>query len=1046
MPQEQTGLVPQTKHGAIRRVQSGDFHIYSRHAQDGLGGWKLLRPDPQTQQWASALLEEQTPKEGMLSQAITGLGEGVTLGISPATRVALDSMRAMGMDPAEGPPKSIMEGAFRTGGQVLGSLPPVLAGTALTGGMGPVGAATLRYGGPAVQKAATVGRMLTRPYLKHPVIAPLTEVVAGGAAGAGGYIGQGTPFESPFSIAAALAAGMATASLPGQALTKYLPSGAGSILDMLTPAGRARTREQAQRVRDMATSTLTTDPVSPMSPGVRQVAEAPFQEVDQLTGEPDDWGNWKGYPSQDPDPRRQQKGQSAAGTYEAIPESFSFQRAAHNIASRVSDPEAVRESLKEEAISEFTTLAQQTGDLNLLRHAHFLIAMEGPVAFKQYVRDAKEAIQYIGAAAARTVRGQATETEALPELPDIVQRLRRELEDRVTDLGGGRRRPAIARTAADDIRTAYDDALKENSRLWKAATDESERLGKTVKTAPMVEALGREFREVEITRRGDIPQFLIDRWEKWAGPAKVSVETPRELHALYSRLLEITRETANFGTNKARLAGEFAGIIRDTGFGTIPEYKNARAYTRALHARTDERSVVHGLFTSAGEPGTPISIRRNPTELFESLGLGSGTPTNATVNTVRDILDLSAFQGPPASTTTPPQHTLSYQPRSNQELIGALEEHFQRNFLEASKDETGRPLMNPDGAQEYMATMREMFEPERFPELQRLATDMSQNTELSRRFLHIENMRQQAGDILTSDRPLALMRSKSQLGAPGRPGKTGTLADRELWAQAIFDEATRIAPGTVGAGSFRPDAGHHLLELLDNPNTRAVFQALHTDEQITNLTRMATEWRNVERVFLGAKDEIPIGVIAGSELIEDTVIGRLLKFAKYFSRVEGAALSEIVPGSGGMGSQFQIAARTASEAERTLTDTLNKQLWEVLRIGYRHKSVLNDLLANASTLDASTLGRIYRWIKSKVGQLAADRIKAMLVPTGMAATKSIAPSPEEQQELAESIKQRLTSFAPRSREDQYLPRPSLIGQPEITPAPPPGPRIGPPRR
>jgi hypothetical protein len=516
-------------------------------------------------------------------------------------------------------------------------------------------------------------------------------------------------------------------------------------------------------------------------------------------------------------------------------------------------------------------------------------------------------------------------------------------------------------------------------------------------------------------------------------------------------LLEIQRDQANFGTNKARLAGKFAGILRDQGFETISEYNNARAYTRALHARTDERSVVHGLFTSAGEPGTPISIRRNPTELFESLGLGSGTPTNATVNTVRDILDLSAFQGPSASTTTPPQHTLSYQPRSNQELIGALEEHFQRNFLEASKDETGRPLMNPDGAQEYMATMREMFEPERFPELQRLATDMSQNTELSRRFLHIENMRQQAGDILTSDRPLALMRSKSQLGAPGRPGKTGTLADRELWAQAIFDEATRIAPGTVGAGSFRPDAGHHLLELLDNPNTRAVFQALHTDEQITNLTRMATEWRNVERVFLGAKkDEIPIGVIAGSELIEDTVIGRMLKFAKYFSRVEGAALSEIVPGSGGMGSQFQIAARTASPSERTLTDTLNKQLWEVLRIGYRHKSVLNDLLANASTLDASTLGRIYRWIKSKVGQLAADRIKAMLVPTGMAATKSIAPSPEEQQELAESIKQRLTSFAPRSREDQYLPRESLISGPPITPAPPPGPppgpRIGPPRR
>jgi hypothetical protein len=959
-----------------RKNPDGTYSIFFQ------GQWKRV---PREYEGRLGLTPQDSPEqeipetEGIIPHLQSGLISGVTLGIDPAEEAVLSGYKKLGGAVAEGDPRTWKESAARVAGETVGSILPITAATTgfLGGGWIPAsfgGAAALARSSPRI--VGTL-RQLMNPYVTSPATTAFAETAAGAGAGVGRYETRGTPYESVGEMLGAFAGGAGATSLPVRGLMKA-PRAVLRGVQAVTASGRARLRQQAQEAARQSErsirSTLETHPMSPGSSGI-----------------------------------------SPAG--DVLPRSLTGQRATWNIRRRLEDPALVSQRMKEEALSQFTTLAQQTGDPTILANAEFLIAREGPEAIRKYRVRVQRAIDDLGGQGSRVGRGASLGASLEPgPLPDTLIRLQDDLQSHATRLGRDIPRTNIATQAATDLESAYVNARKEQNRLWAEAESANPARAK-IPTADVEAEWRNIINTVPKAQQKDIPSVVKELLpEKGVIERSNDVlqigEAPFELQAIYSRLREVAREAPR-RSNESRLAGKFAEAV-DLALAGIPEFETARNYTRTMHDAFDRNRHIWSLFESAGVGGGETSIVRNPTAIMEMLNPVGGTSTSA--NVARDLLDASSFGGPEIR-------------RNNTQTVEALSDYLRQKFLEAARNTTsGEDLVNIKNAETFMRRNRDLWDAQRFPELKSVATELAQTLERVQRYKSLSTLNTEMGQIFTHQRPLLRFRSAIKLGPEGA-AKWTQPENRGLLKDAIFDQATRVPQGTENAGSFLPDAGNRLNDYLRRPGTRAVFEEVYTKPELERMGLLADEWKNVER-SLGSRGQEGV-TTPGGELIQDNVIGRLIKSMRYFSRVKGAEAGQMVSGQG-MGSSLQTAARTATEAEKGLAGYLDKAVLDLLSRGYRDKEVFTQLLANADTLDAPAWRRLLGMASGFTGDMLINRIQRLAFPVGMAAAKAQVPTEEEKQEAVRWFQEN-----PASAFDRQITSP---------PQPPSGPRIGPPRR
>jgi hypothetical protein len=674
------------------------------------------------------------------------------------------------------------------------------------------------------------------------------------------------------------------------------------------------------------------------------------------------------------------------------------QRVTESVRGRVADRDKALAALKKKAISRYTTIAQKIGDPNILANAEFIIQSQGPEALAAYHRQADKAVQDLGRKALR-VGSRPSQTR--PEVPDVVAGLREELEKKAVSLGRDVPRTNVAVRASRDLLGAYTGAKATEDKLWKAVKAENRDV--RIKTGDIVKAWKTLIKDTKEAQKDDIPKKVKSLLSFLEKNPEVP---PDEIQAIYSTFRDIAR--ADLGSNESRLANEFARMA-DASLEPFGAYQEARAHTRTMHDAFDRNADIWKLFQGAGR-ATEMDIRRNPTAIMEKLGLFKGSSTSA--NAMRDLLDASAFSGPVGQ-------------RNNAQTVEALGDFLKKELLLAARREDGRELASASGARDFIAKHADLWDGERFPELVSVGNQLSSIARQVERADRLAGLRKEVGAVLTAERPLMLFRSKLQLGPEGG-GQLSRIRDRSLVQSSLLDEATRIAPGEEGAGTFRRDAGERLSRYLEAPETREVFEAVYTKPELRRLKAIADEWNKVSMAF--KKPEAKGAIISGGDILEDSLLGRMVGWVRTAGRVGAAqAPHRLGFGGGGMGGGIQTASIAASRADKALKGQMDAAVWETLERAYQDEELLRSIFQNADTLSDSSLRRLLSIGGGVLGNLLGPTVKRVGTSTAVPLAKTAtlqAPTEEELREAVRWFQENRASFAP------LLQVPPLEGPPE----------------
>lgn len=1039
------------------------------------GLWRRITILPELrldQQAGRDPVETSTPDpsawDRSVPQVTSGFISGATVGLPFVGDLLRSGGRRVGLPIADEPPSTWYGKGANLAGMTLGTIPTLyLAAGKLLGAGAGMGAKALQS-----PTGRTLLSMLVKPYRAAPFTAPASEALAGYAAGTFGHEAEGTAYEPMAEFAGAAAGAFVPHLFPGR-LTRAITKGASRALgvtmpharNLFSPEGREIIRQSAQSFPGQAENLLARQPLSPTSPGVQRVPEdlasaslgdlakrqqgSIEREASQsLTGSP------RGVPVLDPgpgadfgitqpfdltppvgrtqwspmgDPSLQPATRGQGATVQRLdPTTITGSRAQSAVLGRVSDRADALARIDRGALSEFTNLAQLSGDPNILNNYESIV-FQDPEAQRLYVTRTRKALAQLSERALRISRG---ESPANAPLPEVVFQLSEDLSTHARRLGRDQPRTEIATALAGDIEASYVQNRATEKALWEKAKAESVN-EPLLQTEDLLNDWRAIINRVTKAEKGAVPPYILKLFPPEKAPdVDISVplldpesavpsdvtrkmfsldgENPYEIHGAISMLRETIRD--NPGTRTSAIARDLANRAQKLLDTSSSIFDRPKEFTKALHGVLDRNSQVRRLFRSSGAPGSAMQITNHPTEVLEILGLGARATTSAKANTIRDLLDLSAFTGgiPPVEGGR----------QSNRQTVDAINNHFYQKFLEVSDN-----LTDSEKADQFIKMHSELWDATRFPEFVSLFDDLGKAAQVSKRHDQVGNLEKTVSEIFKSQRPLMLLQSRRRLGtALGEE-------ENDLWKDALVDHFTRHPSGSPDAGSVMPQAGGRLLDALEDPRSRKVFDEIFDQSEIEGeegLLRVANEWHNVDRSTLPTKGRG--ATIRGDAPVSTTVLQKLIGLASFGSRVVGAGVgSRFAKWVGGGAIQTPAAAATLSH--NRLSNFLDKSLNETLRTGYENKPVMRDLLTPLDQLDSSALGRIFRWAKGKFGSTIALDLEKALRPFLMAATKSQSSSLSERQAAIEWFEQH--------------PQSSVTEQFAVPPPASRGPRIGP---
>jgi len=873
--------------------------------------------------------------------------------------------------------------------------------------------------------------------LKAPIATAASEASAATFGSAFGHEAEGKWYQPMAELAGAgFGAGIPAVrhAIPGFNMASRAVKAAAPYAKLpFSSEGRQQLSTAARDAPQAASRWMKNQPLSPTSPGIRQGPG--WDRSGTSSPSVSDLGTWRD------------------DVLQLNPENISGARAQSSVLGRVANREESLARINQGALSEHTNLSQLTGDPNLVNEYEAIIKLD-PEKWRIHKEETEKAAQDLSRRAFLISKGSLPENTPLPE---SVFKLIDDLEAHARGLGRDQPRTEIAMSLAGDSDTSYTQNKAIEKALWETGKKNNEN-APLLPTEELLDDWGDIINNIPKAEKDEVPQYILKLFPPEKAPEadglfnapkadgqdvelpgrmsrmfSLDGEHPIQIHSAISMLRETARD--NPGTRAAVIAGNLANraqLLLDT---SDPTFDNARAFTKAWHQVLDKNKDIGRLFRPSGAPGSARQIVNHPTEILETLGIGTQATTSANANTIRDLLDLSAFTGGMSPEEISSLLKVKGVRQGNSQTVTAINDHFYQRFLEVTDN-----LTDWAKGDQFLAKHRDLWDAKRFPELVSLRDDLGKAVRLSKRRDQVGGLENTVDQIFRNKRPLMLLRSKMRLGT------TLGESDGSLWKEAIIDHFTRIPSGKGGAGDLKETAGQDLLNALNNPKTREVFNAIFNNSELEGeygLIRVAQEWRGVGITSLPEGQRG--GTLSGTQSVSGTALQKIIALASFGSRAVGAGIGRKISGWLG-GGTIQTPAAGSTLVHNKFSNYLDKSLNETLSTGYTNKTVMRDLLTPTDQLDVPGLNRIWIWAKEKFGVSIALDLKNALAPFAIASVKSQVPTIEEQQQIIDSFQDQFKpSFDPNS---QFLQRSNITGPPEITrlPESPSGRRIGPPRR
>tara|TARA_Y100000296_G_scaffold86215_1_gene125130 strand:+ start:367 stop:3369 length:3003 start_codon:yes stop_codon:yes gene_type:complete len=996
------------QHKDLKQVGPNDWVIYNAHAQQWV---------PLVGELKERVLSQPKPSPPGASAHFTrGVATGGALG-EPLTKEAFTWVaEKAGLPITRQEPLTPTQRAAQYAGIAMGSVPGLL-----TAAKSPYMHAIRR-----TPVGGSLLRMITQGYNQAPMTTFAAEGLAGAGAGYAAEMARGRPALEPVAEFAGsmIPVGLmnyAARSIPGitaRALMK-LGEGAQPAINVarkaMTPEGRDALREDvgtfAERRRDQAQQIAEETAFLPTAKGIEYVEGVPTLKTGTLPVQT----------AQSILRRKIGGGPSQGG------------------------PIDITESLERPPLSPQTTVAQRTQNPALVEiEKHF--ETHGPEVTPES----------IAAWDKRNLANQAYLTEQVERLaPETIDAAARqqaeELRTSASQLGGRVEtvpRTAIASQVSKDVLKAFTDGKRMEHKLWKAAEAENP---VKMPIVPVLEAWKKILRKVKKSQLVDIPPFMDEVFtttrhgrtaEDPAAPGRISRdhsgiwdargENPYEIQGGISRLKDFARE--NPGSYKSVLSTELAQAadkILDERIaeGLMPGYERAVNLSRSLHKVWDKNVNIWKRTRPSGRPGSESDLVNNPELLFERLGFGreTGATRSADANTIRELLDVSAFSRRGAGRTREGAFTGV----RNQATIDGLQDHFLQRFMEATDGGT-----NAARAEQFIQNHRDLWDKKRFPELGLLGDDLKLFTQQARRLREVEGIEGELNKIMKEPNPAAVFTSMAKMGTGGA-GE----ANRDLWRNALLRRTLRHSSGDrIGdlyqAGIDTKGVGQRLSEDLQRPRVRQIFETLFTPEEVKNLELIGKELDSVERALIVGGPNPRAGVSPGGDLAPDSFLVGLMNKLTFGGGMGGAMIAQYPPFSWvKRGGSIQVAAGLAGAGRGVAKKKLQAGFEDVLQAIVKDENLLMQSMTDTKDLDMSQLTRLANMVKKVYGSLGIPEWRPMLGTETQRAWLKAQIAREEEEN-------------PRRARERFLPRTSSIGQREITPVPaqPQGPRIGPPRR
>ena len=856
---------------------------------------------------------------GPLAQFNRGLVSGGVLGEPTSREFLTNQLKSIGTPVAETDPEGWHEQGSRYAGTALGAVPGLYSIA-----KSPI----IKAWGKVNPVFGTLLSLLTKQFERKGIGAAAAALASETAAGYGAGVGQevGGPI--------------------GSAVGSAVPTGVAPLFRMLPLPTTVRVaKRESRRIRDLIEGASTPEGRSQQSQDLAQMAET---ELGGLA----------------------RKAVDDTGTFDptSLP-GQQIQRVMQNQIGEPGSPQVMRilKNLDEKPLIGTETVAQRTGDKLLIDIERKNIARKGRTPSEASdVKQRQEQSELV-----RRVEREGTVEDARLKSAQLLEEASGSLSEPVEQLS----RTDIATKLSGNIVKSKRNAKIEEARVWQKAENDSGNL--TFPTNPLIERWIRQLYGVEKAKRQDIPSVIFrlipegkqnldfgeiapvpGSFPEWPrASALADSESAFQIQGVVSVLKEVARLSP--GSNQARIAK----MLSDSADEFLEEQlkslqadsnaynslMNARSFTRNLHESFDRNPKIAKLTQgSAGREELAI----NPELVFEKLGFssGPGIVTSANANTLRQVLDASAYGRSGAS--------LDVTGRAiNQDAIDSVNDFLMQGFLE--KTDSGR---NFTQIQKFIRSHRDLWDANRFPELQKLSNSLSSIAKLAERSEAVDKLEGSVSKIFKAGNPISVFNSINKI-RPRGPARLSLDSDLSLWRTAILRKVMRDSK----TGELLPQSGKSLLSALDDPRINPLFRRLFTKAEVDNLRVLARgiEVRDLSiiydpktgQVIPGASDYVDLDE---SDLTTEAVTGGITRA----SRLLGSWVSQLPPFSfirGG--ASLTVAGTTASTGQSIAKNVLTRNQEMAIQEIIKSKQNVIDVLTKPGELDAPTMSRLMSMAK-----------------------------------------------------------------------------------
>ena len=525
-------------------------------------------------------------------------------------------------------------------------------------------------------------------------------------------------------------------------------------------------------------------------------------------------------------------------------------RAPGRLQSLTADPEAAAVAAETPTIADLTP-AQRTQEPLLLSLERAVAQSDPTIA--QALRDRAEAAQATLLEETRALGGDPTQTRAFLEtrrdelnaaLQARVEQARTQASERVAALEPSSTAEDASRVVREEFEKAYKASRNQENTLWNKIPKEVQ-----IDTTPLFAEFDKLVANTARTQQHNIPEYA----RGFLAPNKKGerlfgeLEIPSELQGFRSEMLDIARRASDAGQpNQARIAGDLAKATLKTmnSLGDIGgPYALARDFSRRLNETFTEGPAGRLVDTRGGAPVIPAEMTL--TSLIGEGGVKGGVAESA----LRTATNESEI------------------------VQNAVQDYLTRSLRNRAVTAEGR--IKPEAAVSWMRSNEALLE--QYPELRETVTNaleaqtrargaearqigVSRNLENPRetaiaRFLE-GNPDDAVTRIFRADNPVEAATSLRRSAA--RDSSGAALAGlRGAFVNNILARSRSVTPnGEVFSGSA-------ILDALNGPRQRAVFEAVFSPEELNRLRQIGTEFTALER----ARGDLPDvgGVVVASQ-------------------------------------------------------------------------------------------------------------------------------------------------------------------------------------